>query len=429
MATVNYRVRGKKSPGNILVRLKQGDKFDFEISTGLQVELDHWSHDKQKVKNIQLATYKDYTNNKLNELKTYIESEYYKSLAEGVEVTQKWLKDKVNDFFERPDPSANDSEIYLTSFAERFIEQNKGKIDIKRGKALSERTLGYYELTINKIKEFETFIGNRVKLSSVDLQFHESFVDFLTNKQFLNPNTVGFYVSKVVLFCKAAERKGIKVNLEFKDPDFFTPTNKTQDIYLNTDEINKIFHLELPFNGKFDNARDWLIIGLWTGLRVSDLLNLDKNNIEDSLINITNKKTDIPVFIPLHEQVKKTLDKREGEFPRRISDQKFNSYIKDVCKLAEINQIVKGARMDEKKIDGKMVFRKTVGNYSKYELVSSHICRRSFATNHYGKLDTLTIMKITGHKTEKQFLDYIKITPREYAIKLKEFWKNQLNNE
>jgi len=52
MATVNYRVRGKKSPGNILVRLKQGDKFDFEISTGLQVELDHRSHDKQKVKNM-----------------------------------------------------------------------------------------------------------------------------------------------------------------------------------------------------------------------------------------------------------------------------------------------------------------------------------------------------------------------------------------
>ena len=45
------------------------------------------------------------------------------------------------------------------------------------------------------------------------------------------------------------------------------------------------------------------------------------------------------------------------------------------------------------------------------------------ATNHYGKLDTLTIMKITGHKTESQFLKYIKITPREYALKLKKYWE------
>lgn len=243
--------------------------------------------------------------------------------------------------------------------------------------------------------------------------------------QLLNPNTIGFYMSKLILFCKAAERKGVKINLEFKNPNFYAPSNKTQDIYLNTDEIEKIFGLELLFDSKLDNARDWLIVGLWTGLRVSDLLNLNKDNIEDSLISIINKKTDIPVIIPLHAQVRATLNKRQGNFPRKISDQKFNDYIKEVCVLAEINQKVKGAKMVGKKVDNKTIYRKTIGDYPKHELVSSHICRRSFATNHYGKLDTLTIMKITGHKTEKQFLDYIKITPKEYAIKLKEFWKNQ----
>lgn len=65
-----------------------------------------------------------------------------------------------------------------------------------------------------------------------------------------------------------------------------------------------------------------------------------------------------------------------------------------------------------------------MGSYPKYELVSSHICRRTFATLLYGKIDTLTIMKITGHQTERQFLGYIKITPKEYAEKLKEHWKS-----
>jgi integrase len=425
MATINFRVRGKARTGNILVRLKHGDKFDYEISTGLQVELDHWSHSKQKVKNIVTATYKDYVNNKLNGLKTFIESEYYKVLSNGDEVSQKWLKNNVNDFFERSDSSRKDNSYYLTKFADSFIKEVKTKINLRTGKPLSERAIGYYELTVSKIQDFEKFEGKRIKLRDINLEFHESFINYLSNEQLLNANTVGFYISKLIMFCKAAERKGIKINTTFKDPSFFAPSNKTQDVYLNIDEIDAIFQLELPFDSKLDNARDWFIIGLWTGLRVSDLLNLSNDNIDDSLISITNKKTGIPVMIPLHYQVKATLKKRKGNFPRKISDQKFNDYIKDVCELAKIDKKVQGAKMVEKEVDGKTIFRKTIGKYSKFDLVSSHICRRSFATNHYGKLDTLTIMKITGHKTEKQFLDYIKITPKEYAFKLKEFWKNQ----
>jgi integrase len=91
-------------------------------------------------------------------------------------------------------------------------------------------------------------------------------------------------------------------------------------------------------------------------------------------------------------------------------------------------EVVEGAKISEITIkkNGKKetIHRKQVGKFPKHELVTSHICRRSFATNLYGKIDTLTIMKITGHKTESQFLSYIKITPKEYAEKLKECWKN-----
>ena len=86
-----------------------------------------------------------------------------------------------------------------------------------------------------------------------------------------------------------------------------------------------------------------------------------------------------------------------------------------------------GGKISEKEIEinGKKetIHRKIVGEYPKHELVSSHICRRTFATLLYGKIDTLTIMKITGHQTEKQFLAYVKITPKEYAEKLKALWK------
>ena len=106
----------------------------------------------------------------------------------------------------------------------------------------------------------------------------------------------------------------------------------------------------------------------------------------------------------------------------------FNLYIKVVAKVAGLTETVEGGKISEitVNVNGKeeIIHRKVMGTYPKYELVSSHICRRTFATLLYGKIDTLTIMKITGHQTERQFLGYIKITPKEYAENLKMYWKS-----
>ena len=73
--------------------------------------------------------------------------------------------------------------------------------------------------------------------------------------------------------------------------------------------------------------------------------------------------------------------------------------------------------------------RKITGDFPKYELISSHTCRRSFATNLYGIIPTMTIMAITGHKSERTFLNYIKVTPAQHAKVLQEYWSNQSNVE
>jgi integrase len=98
--------------------------------------------------------------------------------------------------------------------------------------------------------------------------------------------------------------------------------------------------------------------------------------------------------------------------------------------------MIEGAKMINKKDDkeffpniaiiSKNKNRKEFGTYPKYELITSHSCRRSFASNLYGKLPNMTIMAITGHKTETQFLKYIKITPKENAEKLKLLWDKQI---
>ena len=138
----------------------------------------------------------------------------------------------------------------------------------------------------------------------------------------------------------------------------------------------------------------------------------------EGFIEIETQKTGQTVVIPMHPQVKEILEKRNG-FPESISDQKFNLYIKEVCEEAKLNGMTEGSKINPK------TNRKEKGIYPKHELVTSHICRRSFASNLYGKLPNLVIMGITGHQTEAQFLKYIKITPKENAKKLQEFWQKQ----
>jgi hypothetical protein len=97
----------------------------------------------------------------------------------------------------------------------------------------------------------------------------------------------------------------------------------------------------------------------------------------------------------------------------------FNRYLKQLSKIAGIDALVKGNKFDEDKK------RYIGGIYPKFELVSSHICRRSFASNHYASelYPTPILMNITAHKTEKMFLTYIGKEPLDYGLQLAKIWQ------
>ncbi len=62
----------------------------------------------------------------------------------------------------------------------------------------------------------------------------------------------------------------------------------------------------------------------------------------------------------------------------------------------------------------------------KYELLTTHCARRSFATNMFkAGIPSITIMAITGHRTERAFLTYIKVTPDEHAKILMGYFQKQ----
>ena len=107
------------------------------------------------------------------------------------------------------------------------------------------------------------------------------------------------------------------------------------------------------------------------------------------------------MIIPLFKNVISILNKRNGEFPKPISDQRYNEYIKEVCRIAGIDNLVEGS------IKSKQSNRKINGKFEKYKLVTSHVGRRSYCSNFYNKIPTSLLTYNSGHTTEKMFLQYI----------------------
>ncbi len=310
--------------------------------------------------------------------------------------------------------------IYFIDWIDKFIEEAPKRL--YKGKLLSPKTIQQYTVTLKKLQAYEK-ANEKLRFENIDLKFHRNFIHFCRSVENLGDNSISGHIKNIKMWCKNIELEGLPMSPQYKHSEFSGIQTETKDIYLTETEINKIFNHDFKNDIRLSNTRDLFIIGLRTGLRVSDFLRLEKNNLDKKNITIVTTKTKQKVIIPIHKQVSQILESRNGEFPHTISEQKFNKNVKDVCKEAGLVEVVDGAKMNSK------TNRKEKGSFAKWELVSSHTCRRSFATNLYGHLPNKTIMAVTGHATETQFLQYIKITNDEFAEILGTHWNKEASNE
>ena len=155
---------------------------------------------------------------------------------------------------------------------------------------------------------------------------------------------------------------------------------------------------------------------------------------EYSYIKLLTQKTRKKVAIPVLKDVQEVLDRR-GEFPRFRTEQSFNAGIKELCRLAEINEVIEAEKqgnvlVERKNEHGKKykeeVKRKIPGKWEKWELLSTHSCRRSFASNFYGFFPNQVIMKITGHSKEEDFLRYVGVTEEQNADTFMELYLDRM---
>ena len=291
-----------------------------------------------------------------------------------------------------------------------------------KGKAISDLTIKQYTVTLNKLKSFEAYKKTRLKFENLDLAFHTDFIFYCKTIETLGNTSIGGHIKNIKMWCRNIEIEGYKVSPQHKHRSFATISSPTYDIYLTEDEVNQIFNFDFSYNNRLGNARDWFIIGLRTGLRISDFLNrLENINIANNRISIITKKTNAPALIPMHDQFRQIYTANNNNLPHKISNQKFNEYIKEICLIVGFKTIVFGGKMNP------ATKRKQIGHFEKWELVTSHICRRTFATSLYGKMPIKDIMAVTTHTSIASFEKYIKTSSEESAANIEAYWAEQKN--
>ena len=288
----------------------------------------------------------------------------------------------------------------IVSYLDYFIANAKFR-SISGGRiGLSVRAVANYTNFRIVFKDFENYLSGSLYFTELNKSNVDAFKHWLLIERAYSDNHAGRLMGTLKTICVDAKKNDIEVHPYINYVSGFAQARQDKLINILTfSDLERIERVQLP-NERLENTRKWIIIGFWLGQRVSDLLRIEPSWIRPAknggvYIDIVQQKTKKRITIGVIDPV--PLKILREDFPRKIGDRCFNRYMKEVCREAGIDQQVKGYKLNTE------TKRKELGTHPKYELLSSHDLRRSFATNFFGKIETPVLMQMTGHSRESTF--------------------------
>lgn len=406
MASVKFYLHNKgdeTTPSYIFMSFSYEGKR-VRLSTGEKIAPKDWLKTEQRVR----KTHKEAES--INQRLISIASDYrnsYRELKNDAQpINIKSLRRKIDKIH-----NVVRSEFTLQGFIEHFINTRT---------SVSPGTIKSYKTTREVLKRFAKSKNRTVDFDSIDMNFYDDFRAYLSKNLEYSDNTVGKHIKNLKVFMNEASERGIHNNMEFLKKGFKVPKEDIDNIYLTEEEISILYHLDLSKDEKLDQARDLFIVGCYTGLRFSDFTQLKRENIRNGMISLRTQKTGELVAIPVHPIIEDIINKYKRQyssgFPPALDNYLMNRYLKIIGKMAGFTELhtIKKTRGGKKVED----------TFKKFELMTTHTARRSFATNLFlQEFPAISIMKITGHRSEKNFMNYIKMTPHQNAEKLRKHWE------
>lgn len=379
-------------------------KFNGErvfMSTGDKILPTEWDSTRQRA----LVSKKNPGNSDINLWLDKISSEFKalfrNMLIDGTVPTAELLMTALSGKLHRnPLPnSVKEAKPTLLQFISQFIEESRA--------LKAPNTVKTYVTTFKHMEGYFKKTGLTPDFDGIDIEWHNGFIKYLQSIG-VGRNTEGKHIKNVKVFMNAATERGLNSNLLFRTKSFGKPHEDVHKVFLTMPEIKKIAMCDLGDDKMKNIVRDYFIISCLTSLRYSDFINIRPEHIKENTINMITKKTGEPVIIPISSMVKNIFEKYQYQLPKAPCNQVFNRVLKEVGKIAEI--------------DEEVTVSKTVAGvkqsmaFKKYQLLTAHTGRRSMISNCILEgIPTPSIMLISAHKNLKVFQGYVRMNQVQNA--------------
>lgn len=306
-----------------------------------------------------------------------------------------------------------------------FFFQFEDYINSKKRKVSPGMIKVFYN-TMKVLKRFQQFRKKPIRFEEIDYNFYEEIVDYLLfdhvqlrkkeEVKGLRISSTGRIIKQLRVFLRNRMRKKIIAPIDLDD--FKILDEESDAIYLNEEEIRAIYQADLSEHPHLDKYRYLFVFGCLTGLRFSDFSCIQSDDVRGKRLYKKQGKSDHWVVIPLREDAYTIfVDIFNRQIPP-ITNPDFNWYIKEVGHYAGITEQI---TFSHKKGNQDIVEAKP-----KCKWITSHTCRRSFCTNEFlAGTPAELIMKISGHKSLRDFYKYIRITPEQAANQVEKIWSQR----
>ncbi|MFP3835610.1 tyrosine-type recombinase/integrase [Chryseobacterium sp. SIMBA_028] len=373
---------------NIILSISDNHfKTDYKLTTPLMISSEDWDQEKQRPKNIYLKHHKIF-NQRLDSLKVNLTEYIHQKISGSKKVTEKKLLEIINKVCSQNNEEYSEND--LLHFVNQYINNRK--------ELICYSTYKRYKVFSNLIKRFEGFIKNRININNVNFEFIRNFILFGKDESY-SENTIYRTLNFIKTILNYIERRGITTSI--REFEFRQEKSQREVITLSEEEITQIKIAEVP--EALQNSKEWLLISCYTGQRISDFMNFKIDmlfEINGKLcMNFIQQKTKKKIILPLHPIVLDIIRNNDNNFPKPLNTHLYNGNIKKIAQIAKINFKIKAKKRIGHRVKNLVI--------EKWEILTSHIGRRSFATNFYGKIPTSLLISATGHATEQMFLNYI----------------------
>jgi site-specific recombinase XerD len=418
--------RPKQKVSSIRVKISVSGVSIF-LYTGRSIETDQWDKKKCFVKSYVGKSTTTLLIQRLKELEIDILTllDRYKNGKPKMSFID--LQAKLFALVERPDRKVKTNDKVqsinketLLGFIDHFIQECESGVRLspKRQK-LKPSSIGSYKTTKGYLLKFQEHSKKVLNLKDFSQSDIDKFSDFLIIDEEFALNTHAKAMMDLLQIIKYAVKLKKIPAAKMVELEFDTRREETDSIYLTENEILQLLEINDFDDPIHEQVRDVFVVGCFTAMRFSDYSMIDPSAIRNNRLEFVQKKTGGKVTIPIHPVVNTILKKYDNVLPKVPKNNEFNRIIKLVgeklpCLHIPFTKQVTYGRELKELVD------------MKYNYLQTHTARRSFCSNEFlKKTDPMIIMSISGHKSHKSFMRYIKVTSNQYADQLDDIWNER----